>query len=336
MYKKHQNSQTILAICTIVITALFVGWLRLNYASQYGPATLEKLMSGTAATPFQYRWLTPFLLRTVTSVVKIDIANLVRWYETICFATSVLAITAYGRATGLSAKQAFMAGIAYFAIIPFFFIFQPLGRLYYPYDSASVPLCALALLALAQNRKWLFLAIFGIGLLNRESIVLVFALALYLFRKDFRSRDHITFLTIGITFILSAKFLAIFLFGDNPGAGVLSLDHDIMHKGLPKTLESSRIYTNAMLFTELDSAVLAASVFGYLWLPVLIYRKRIDNAVVRNSVLLIPLSILTMFFVGNLNEPRIFCELAPVVLIAFAHITFKPTVAYPDSRTSFK
>lgn len=321
MPAKPLDRNALCALCLLALAAIFVGWLRLNFASQYAPATLEKLMAGEAATPFQYRWLIPFVFARIVALTDVDLATLVRSYETLCFAASVLAIAAYGRATGLTPRQAFAAALCYLALIPFFFLIQPLSRLYYPYDSAAVLFCALALLALSKQRRLLFLGIFALGLQNRESIVLLFVLALYLWRGEARSRAFIGFCAAGVALIIASKLVALTLFADNPGAGVLSFDHDIMHRGLPTSLESSRVYSNLMLFAGLDSATLTLSVFGYLWLPIVFFWREIDNDFVRKSLLLIPASFATMFFVGNLNEPRIFCELAPVVLVAVAHIT---------------
>lgn len=314
------DRQTIFAACALVLAALFVGWLRLNVASQYPPATLDKLIEGTAATPFQYRWLVPFLFRGIVRLTAIDLGELVRWYEALCFAATVLAIAAYGRASGLNPAQSFVAGLAYLLVIPFCFVIQPLSRLYYPYDSASVLFYALGLMAIARNRKLLFLGILGLGLLNRESIVLLFALAAYVWRREWRTRAFGAFVIAGAGLVVATKAAALLMFGDNPGAGALSLDHDIMHTGWPKTLESSRAYTNTMLFSQLDSAIPTLSVFAFLWLPLAVFWRDISQPAVRSSLLLIPGLLLIMFFVGNLNEPRIFCELAPVVLVALAHL----------------
>lgn len=320
--KNRQNNiaDVALGIIVICLTALFAGWLRLNYAVQYEPATLEKLMDGTAATPFQFRMLAPAILGMIYHAFPMDLGLLVRWFETLCFVLTVGFIYLFGKATGLSNKQAMLAGIGYLFVIPFLFVFQPLSRLYYPYDSSSVVFWALGLWLLASNRKWAFLLVFAFGLLNRESIVLLLALALLHYWKKLSWREYLLFGTIGAGLFVTSKLWLAATYGGNPGAGFISLDHDIMHKGLPKSLESSRVYTNAMLFTSLEGITLLASTLGFLWIPALFKRGCLGDPFLKLSTLLIPLSLCIMFFVGNINEPRIFCELAPIVLVAALHI----------------
>lgn len=302
----------------LCILAAFTAWLRLKFAVQYEPATLGKMMTGTAYTPFQFRALMPFLLKTFYSFAPIGVRPLVMWYESILFAGIVLGTYHFGRAVGLSYRKAALAGACYALVVPFLFLVQPLSRFYYPYDSASALFWTLALIAVATRRHWVFLLIFAIGLLNRESLVLVFLLALAYNWKRMAIRDYVLFAGAGIVLFLAAKAFLFNLYGNNPGAGFASLDQDIMQKGLPRSFETSRLYANLMLFRSAESVLLIASTLGFLWIPVLLFRNRIESELLRKSTYLIPISFLIMMVVANIDEGRVFCELAPIVLVACA------------------
>jgi hypothetical protein len=315
----------------MLLGAVFAGWLRVTYAVEYKYATLQDLMNGAAATPFQFRVLTPAILGWIYHSSSIGLSHLVRWYETICFLLTAGGIFLFGRATGLPSAQAAVTGFCYLFMIPFLFVFQPLSRLYYPYDSSSVIFWAVALWALARGRRWVFLAVFALGMLNRESIILVFLLAVFFNWQSGTLKERAVFVVAGMLIFVGAKLFLYQLYGGNPGAGFVSLDQDPMHKGLPSVLESSRYYTNFFLLNSLQSFSQVASAFGFLWIPAVLCRDRIQDPFLRTSVYLIPVSFVIMFFVGNINEPRIFCELAPIVLVAIAHIYRPPLGGIPQA-----
>jgi hypothetical protein len=307
------------AIVTI-LAAVLAGQLRVEFGAEYEHATLKQLMDGAAVTPFQFRMLAPAVLGLIYHSFSVELLHLVRWYETACFLLTVWGIFLFGRATGLSPAQAAMTGLSYLFMIPFLFIFQTLSRLYFPYDSASVIFWAVSLWALATGRKWTFLWVFAAGTLNRESIVLVFVLGVLFNWRKSTLKERSVFIATGVLIFVAVRLFLYQQYGSNAGAGFISFDHDIMHKGLPTSLESSRYYTNFMLLKSLESLAQVASAFGFLWILAFVCRNRIPHPFLKMSVYLIPVSFLIMFFVGNIDESRIFCELAPIVLVSMAHI----------------
>jgi hypothetical protein len=303
----------------ILLASLMAGMLRLSYSEQYSVATLPMLMDGQAYTPFQYRMLMPLLLKWVERSFAVNFDALVRYYETLMIGLGMIAIAAYGVATGLTNRIALVTGCAYFFIIPFLFIYQPLGRIYYPSDTASVVFMAFALWAMVRKQTTAFLVIFGFGLLNRESIALLLPLALWHYRSGWRASGFWWLGGIGVALVLASKIFLVALYAGNQGAGLISLDTDSMHKGLPTSWESSRAYANLSVLATLDGAVTTASVLGFIWIPLAICYRQIHHAFVSASLVLCLASFVLMFFVGNLYEPRIFCDLAPIVLVAVTH-----------------
>jgi hypothetical protein len=136
----------------------------------------------------------------------------------------------------------------------------------------------------------------------------------------------------GLLVFIAVRLFLYLRYGSNPGAGFVSLDKDILHKGLPKSVESSRYYSNFLLLNSLGSASQVASVFGFLWIPVLACRDRLAHPLLRMSVWLIPVYFVITFFVGNIDESRVFCDLAPIVLVSMAHVCrSRPAVLMPDA-----
>lgn len=329
-------TERIAFIICLCILAVCVGWLRLMFAGQYGPATLGQMMAGTAYTPFQFRALMPFLLKMFYSIAPIGVRPLVMGYEAILFAGIALGTYYFGLAVGVTYRKAAVAGLCYALVVPFLFSIQPLSRVFYPYDSASALFWSLALIALAKHRHWWFLGILAVGLLNRESLILVFVLALAYNWKRLSPRDYTFFAVAGVGLFLSTKGFLFHLYGDNPGAGFASLDQDILQKGLPRSFETSRLYANLLLFRSVESVLLITSTLGFLWIPVLLFRNRIQNELLRKSTYLIPASFLIMMVVANIDEGRVFCELAPIVLVACASLfpTGNPDGDHNASRSS--
>lgn len=312
--------ENLVYILLILIGGIYVTQLRLIFASEYEPASLIKLMAGTAATPFQFRFLSPLALRLLHEATSADLTTLVRWYEFVIFILSTIAIQQYAKETNIPKPIANITSLGLIFIYPFLYIYQPLSRLYYPYDSASILFWSAGLWSIAKLKPATFLCILSLGLLNRESIILLFPLGIIIFREKLTPNQLLAIILLGLMSILTAKLTTLYLYGNNPGSGFLSFDHDILHKGLPKSLHTSRIYTNIMQFSSIESISCVAASIGFLWIPTLAFHRTIKNKVVKSSTYLIPTSFLIMMFVGNIDEGRVFCELSPVVLVALSHI----------------
>lgn len=307
-------------VLLVFIASVYLSDQRLAFCQEYGPATLLKLMEGTALLPFQLRFLSPQLIRVVYELTSADLSTIVRYYEIVMLALTVFSIRAYALASGLDETLAMCCGFALIFLYPFLYIYQPLSRLYYPYDSMSVLFWSFGLFCIISLRPYLFMLVLAVGLLNRESIFLLFPFAYVHFRKSLGGNAVRVYLFLGCAVIVATKVVALALYGGNPGAGVLSLDHDIMRRGLPVSLASSRIYTNILQFFSFDLAVGVGSILGYLWVPLLVPGRHIENTFVRNSLWLLPLSFAIMLFVANIYETRVFAELSPIVIVALAHL----------------
>jgi hypothetical protein len=316
----HQELQIkLIIVFSILLIAAFGGIIRIAFFTEYKYATLKMMLNGTAVTPIQFRILGAWIIKILWQWTGFDLIQIVRIYESLVLAFSIWMIYQYGKATGLPGNVSVVTAMSLFYLYPFYFIYEPLGRFYYPGDSLSIFFMALGLWLLVKEYFLAFAFTFLGGILCRESLVLLLPLFLVYNWKRLSIRYIVFWIFTYIVLFIAAKFFLFALFGTNWGAGSFSLDHDIFHKGLPHSLETSRVFVNFRFLLSPMGLILFLSYGGFLWLPMLTGFRAITNTFVKQSTLMIPLSLFILFFVGNYNEPRIFCDMAPVVLVTASH-----------------
>jgi hypothetical protein len=325
------KKESYVMLAYFLLAAFMAGFVRLKFAYEYPAASLDKLMAGMAATPFQYRILSVQIIKYALQFSHLPVPLVLAIYETLITACAIFAISAYAKATGLSERTGSMTALAYLFIIPFFFVFQILGRAYYPYDSLAVFFSALALWAIAKRQVAVFLVVFLLGMLNHEAIVLLLPLALWQERSHLRDARFWWLAGVGVLIVIAVKVTLAAVYSGNPGAGILSLDQNVTIQGLPRSWESSKLYANLSLFGGVEGLLIVPSVFGYLWLPLLFCFKRIRHDLVRNSLLVCVVSVVVVLVAGNLNDPAAFCSLAPVILVAVVHWLLSEEQAQPEN-----
>jgi hypothetical protein len=64
--------------------ALYMGILRVFFIQAYGPATMDAISQGVAATPFQYRVLMPCIIEHISTWITLaDPSLLIKQYESL-------------------------------------------------------------------------------------------------------------------------------------------------------------------------------------------------------------------------------------------------------------
>jgi hypothetical protein len=301
--------------------SLYLGFLRDFYLQNPQMEALKSTSHGVSSTPFQYRILMPWLIDHVATWLQLPSPRpVIRTCETLIAFFTTLALYAYLFRISKSSWIAAVFALGVFYLYPFLYINLPLSRAYYASDSVSILLFTLGLLFLHGRRYWPYYVVLAIGMFNRETIAfLILAFAFTQYRQIDR-RTFVLHLFVQILLVLAIKLLLAYIFRGNPGAGMYSLDENILQRGLPETIQSSRLYINAMLFTRWNSFVNITSFMGFLWLPLIILWNKIDNQFVRGTAYIIPCFVAGMFVVGNLFEFRIFGELVPIFLGALCYI----------------
>ncbi|MCH2173116.1 hypothetical protein MK489_20240 [Myxococcota bacterium] len=264
---------------------------------EYTWANLESLTDFSAHTPYQYRILVPALARIAHEWLGISPPAFI-WSMTAATALGLLiAFRAY-LATFMPSQAASFA--ASWILYPLLWNQSPMStwRFFYPSDLPAVLLFTLGLLTLARERHRAFLGIFALACLNRETSALLSVAFLATGWGHRPSRE-----------LLRGLLLQIVIWG----AIKLALGAAFAHNdGTPYDFMGTR---NLALFAGLlqghpPLGVLTAC--GLIWLPIP-WTWRFQPDFLRR-VMWVGLPFLGgMALVGNLDELRIYGELAPVL-----------------------
>jgi hypothetical protein len=163
------------------------------------------------------------------------------------------------------------------------------------------------------KRKWMiYYFIFIIATFNRETTC--FLTAIYLFTSLGREKwGKITYHFGGQTILwFMIKGFLLKLYMNNPGHG--AFQWSLYVPPIPM------YYDNIRFFMDIKNYPFFFSNIGFIWIPVLFYHHLIKVEFVKKSLLVVFPFFGGMMFVANIYELRIFEELIPVFLSAFALI----------------
>ena len=276
-------------------------------SSEYGPGSGQALADFTAYRPFQYRILVPFIAHVLHS----------------SFGTAVQATYAL---TNVGSMIALL--FVYRKFLCFYFsesaaFFYSFGLLYilgwnlcaiyafrYPSDIPGVFFFAAGLLCLLRKEWLLYYCVLFVGAWNRESILfLVFAYLLVYWDKD-DPKTIAKHAGAQLALCLCVKQAIVYIFRHNPGSPYSFTFYDNVGTVI------ALLQTPFLLLSKL------LCIFGGLWILVLVFWRDVPSDVRRLQFLAVPV-LLVMLFVGNLQEPRIYNELVPGLMLAAAYVIDK-------------
>ena len=277
-------------------------WFELNY--EFRGAPWEAILKGTAATPFQYRVLVPWL---VNGLMALRVAGrgfvsaqaLLFWIQ--CGSVFLL-VLAFQSCLGLffEKRLAPLFSLLLFLVLPFNYLLDRFLAIRYPTDLPAVLFFTIGLVLLYRRNWLLFYPLFIIATLNRETSC--FLSVVYLFTALGRENRRKIIIHLGAQILLwtAIKYCLYMLYRANPGSEFFQ----------------GHIQQNLGFLMNPAAYPLFFSNLGYLWVPVLMCRRLIPDHFARRSVLVIYPYFLGMFVIGNMYELRIYGELIPLVLTA--------------------
>ncbi|NQS98103.1 MAG: hypothetical protein HQ591_06595 [candidate division Zixibacteria bacterium] len=325
----------IYVILCVFIVLIFISPPGIN---GYERAMFGDMVYGQAHKPFVYRALLPMIIRTTTSIIPEETDELINkmldkipsvkselsksteedmfYWEKELYTEYIVAIfyiflfllgfvfslrylfEGVYKASILSKD---ILAISALLILPSFFDYMS-----YLYDFPALCLFTLGL-GLMVREKWvLFLIIYTLGCINKETTILlslIFAIYFVKSAKMLRSKFYWLLAVQLIVFIL-VKLMLFFIFLNNPGSFVEFhfVDHNLVLLG------------NISLAAMTALAVIAGLVF---------YRWTDKPLFLRDALWIVaPLFILTLFM-GYIDEQRDFYEAYPVVLLLIYHSAAK-------------
>ncbi len=288
---------------------------------------LSDLISGSASRPYVSRMLVPVLTRTVVGLVPEGMKA--------TWSNALLSSPAFRKqANRLGWETEFLPeylvafGLAFLALAAYVFVFRhlvgsmyetdrmtlevlPLGSLlflppfflvgpHYIYDFPALMFFTLGMYLIVKRRWMLFYPAFVIGMLNKETMVLL-AIAIPVVLNGVMDRRALYLHAAGVAAIGIAIRVALFAaFSSNPGADVwLHLHWNV--DALLRPYDWSSLVAVAGL----------AGMAVYDW-------KRKPETLRRLAVLIVPFVILVLLF-GMVHELRDVLEIAPICYLLVAH-----------------
>jgi hypothetical protein len=271
--------------------------------SSPNPVATDKLLTDfRGATPFQYRILLPLLAHWIAPLLHVSPSQ---FFTGTTFIASLLLLyffraflERYMPSTGaiLSAPLILIAC--------WFDYTQTSYRFFYPYDVPAVTFFTGGII-LAMERRWeWYYPVFAVSATNRETalfLTVAFALVLY---GQMPVRTLAVHIAAQTGSIVALKVLLWRTFAENPGAGAFGIQLFVNMRWLWFTCCSGHVTA--------ESVYLILCAFGGLWIAVPFYWSRKPREL-RRLTFVIPLFLLGMFIVANLNEKRIYSELTPII-----------------------
>lgn len=196
--------------------------------------------------------------------------------------------------------------LVYFYIL--FWNYSALGIWFYPYDIPAILFFIIGLYFIKREKFIYFYPFFILGTFNRESIIIIllaFVLSYRSFREIFKVKNIVSMFLFIITWLIIKYFLHI-EFSSNPAEQIGG------NLFLNKVSENIQFLQDLL---KLDKFyIMRIFSFGGIWLFIYTIKDELDDFSKR-MLLIIPVFLLIMFFVGNLQEVRIYSELVPIFII---------------------
>jgi len=271
-------------------------------------AKLQALIDGTAYKPFQFRILIPWLVGGLNNITGVSVIVLYQIVESV----SVIALIFCSRYFFRSYFEPPLVDVFAFGVallLPWNYLLPREIALIIPADIPAVMFFTL-LLALMARKNWLwYYPIFAIATLNRETTC--FAALIFLFVHWKKLAPQALFAHMGTQLVIwiTIKAWLGFLYADNPG-GLFEIF------GVGEGSDRSHFWGNIEFLASPTRFLILLSSFGFLWLPILMWGKLIEDQFIKKALWALVPFCLAMLIIGNLNEIRIFGEWLPLVFAA--------------------
>jgi len=283
--------------------ALAAGLFSVAYRAathEYRFATPAQLAAFTAHTPYQYRVLVPALARAAHELAGVEVETSYRVLAGLAAFALLVSFRVY---LGRFVPEAWASWGALSVFYALLWNVSPVSsfRFLYPSDVPAVAFMTLGLEALVRRRLALFYPIFALASLNREtSCLLSFA---YLFTAAGEQRARTLGLHLGLQLALwsAIKAALALAFAGNDG-GFLD----------PMAARNAALLRSLLELRPGPTSLALLTPCGMLWL-LLPFGFRAQPRFLRRALLVLLPFYLGMGAVANLDELRIYGELAPIL-----------------------
>ena len=279
--------------------------LRYRVNLEFPLATLDGLIRGTANKPFQFRMLVPWIVQGLQSLTGGETKTLYRAVDAVA-TLGIYYATRYYLRSWFSAVASATAAFSVFLVLPWNFILARDVPIYLPYDMASIAFFTLGLAFLRRGRWTLYYPLLAVATVNREiTIFLILAFAISQWATMSR-RKWAIHLAGQLAIWITIKAILGSMYAANPGEAL-----EFSHAGT----QSPHLVSNLDILTTLSNLLTVLSCFGFLWVLIPLFWRRLSDQFLRQVLWIVPPFVLSLLLFGNINEMRVYAEMLPVVLV---------------------
>ena len=305
----------------IFITCFSIAQLHIKRVGIY---SIQEFLEFKAALPFQARFLSYSIIRVLADLQNLQydsqsVKNIFIFQEFFSlFVATIFLLKIYNFGKNSSQINWIIPIIFYWQLILMYLV-SISHPYWFPYDITQIFFITLYWFGLRYNWSFKYLIlIFIIGVFNRETMIVA-----AVFHWAYKEKKWFCkMLILSIIWLLIKATLA-WIFRNHPGESVSLLHYEpydqYLCDGAPPC-EVPRYYRNLFLFIN-GGVFHVMVVFGFLWL-VFISRWQLIPKPLQRMMLSFILFFAGMFFVGNIDEIRIFGEYIPIVTLSVASIIF--------------
>jgi len=302
--RRRREWIAILVACLCL--AFVVNLIHFKLTDEYFKATIADVVNARAPAPFQHRLLSPFIVYGLSQLTGLKLVTASYLFSLVVMFALFLLFWKFLRR--LFKPTASLVGLFLLALALLAMSAQNVKfttvcltcknyGFRYPYDLTQI-LFFLGLIFFMLDRKIIaWYALLALATFNRETTLLLLP-ALFLIWRNDNKRSAAVHLAISFAVWIGIKFLL---------SNLLPVSGATM---------DNKIYSNIALFLGQKNGASLLSllmVFGGFWL-FLPFGYRHMPREYRLLLITVPLTFAIMFFVGNLDEIRIFNELAVIAI----------------------
>lgn len=271
------------------------------------PNGINTVLSFSAAKPFQFRLLIPFLYRMFSFISFIPSKAIYMVLD--CGIIYLTIVVYYYFLNEYFQNKIINLFLAPVIIYPMVWNYVLLNQTFQYYDFAAVLIFILGLYFIVKNNFKMLTAVFIIGIFNKETAVyLIFAYLLFNYKSIFKKEVIIN--TIVLTFIfISIKLLLAYIFRNNKG--------DIFELGFYVNIDIFKnIFINRIYAKNLALSFGGLYIFALLLFVSGKWKKFSAPGLVIMNLAVIPYLLFGIFIV-YLTEVRVYAELIPMITTLF-------------------
>jgi len=306
------------SLVAIIISYWFAEY-RFYMNTEWSEAKISSLITYSAAKPFQYRVLIPWLVRTITDLhVPIPPVHLpsqlwitsvlepaqAQLFVLIEFISTFLLFLAFRLLIGSIFKKHRLGDLftlSLILVLPFNFLLPKIAPFWYPSDIPAILFFTLGLLFIRQEKWSMYYLIFIIGSFNRETIGFLTLVFIFANFEKLKPRSILFHTVLQLAIWCAIKFSLYSIFINNPGSSIVQ---NQFSANLSFLLSPKRY---PMLFSN----------FGFTWILVVVFYRFINDRFIKRSLLVVIPFLIVTLIAGDIWELRIFGELIPIILTGF-------------------